>query len=1784
MATPEQKAAIKKRAEELIASGMQMGKAAQQAYSEIIKPVSNVEAARAEAELQSKVKSEDLASTRTSYVEQRAEALQKAGVDELAARSRAQAEFDKTYAGPVTGPYGDKSQSPFRAAPPKEMSQPEPDIFTALRPQTTLPQTAVVPERERIKQPAVQQMVGPGPDFDKLYNSFVEGGLPKSDASKQLKAFKNAYDINLLQEQNALISAGKPLPDDFSKKVWESTTKEIFDLPKALENKESYIKDPTKRGPQDAYALAFSKQIIAGEGVPNLTTAQGRYMTTLADAEIAEKKEALKKEYADKPLLKTETEVMDVRGGSAPKTVQRELKGQEKEDELDRMARQGIEKPFWTDPEEVKRRLQNPEKYTQPGVFTDTSAFGTQQESDVAWLLRGAMAPLNVTAAVLYPVVMTGFDKETRAAVDEMRRRERPKAYKDNPILYNIAEGRGFVGEAAEVSKLTGLDTEKILGPITIGDIYVAGNFAADLLDPTLDIAAGVSKGLKVGAEATKAAKALQLEGPVKFGITQGLKEGTKTAVAENAAVNMITRRLGVNPGDIRLALSNKAAEEISKVIDNAPTPNDPEILRTVREKTNAFDNFINSTEAGTGKRLLSQSEWREAFADAMVRNPDIMAKMRAAEAPLLQASERLVAAAPDAQKQMMKVKTAISRNVKLGPVFENLIKSDAEIQAAMKRSLIENEARKAVFKGTKDTVLSSGIIAMTRNTFATPDVAKKIMADVVNDDVIKISNDIRKDKANYMFKPKQTTVGSKLLVSEGFKLKDNQADVLRAKVSDLSNQKVISQNTATTLFSQIDADFISTQDLRKIIDATIDSAARKYSVVKGENIRQLSPFVSQELTKPLETRDFSPSGLKQWSVKKNLIKPPESMTPFQRGVYEEAVSKISKMDAKLRTDMSRILSDNKFRWAYQIPEGTKLTRKEAMGYLINGPEKQRGASKRILKLAVDKMFPSERYQQDLFDLFNGLKLDETTDIWTVKGRAELDKLINRADFKIQRDPALFESEMNNLVAEAKKMLDNPDYLDVPKSSLKIPLKDVSNELLISSYYQAEADRILSGTISKMVDESPGATSGQIFSQAATILGQKQFNSATAEFISQMNKDPRFINRPVAEQYDIISKARGLPSASNQDAMRKIMAEIWDFSEIVMRNNQIPQKTAPVDEIMKTLEGIKNVGGDTYKRLELYVGKDVAKQIQSALSSNDTDIQRGLKEIFAEAAMPLKSFDYAKTIPGKILDAIRNSFYTLLLSAAPRFHGGNIFGAPALVYSTTGRLISPLPIPGTTTFDSMRMLIDAGTVRGGRTVAKDAAGRAYTADEVYRALIERGGESIKRSDIPSIAAKDALLQLKQHGGVDRAVTKALELPNTEDLMFRGAIAIEALKEGRSLDDAMKLSKEALYDKGSILEQEKNVQRAIMFYAFQRNNLVNLLSNIVAGPKGIKRIVNSMKFKRGVETIGIPGTDKLSAEERKYLPTSAATRIVIAKAGDIGEKGSVIALPPDSTLAAVELLSNILALNPEIVMSAIRPEQKLLLGTEDEKLPEIIPPEHVAIYNSLNEIANIGGGSVDIMSALAGEKIVPMRSDAPGNVDGYVYPLLSEGARKNYARTLTALQIIGLSRLMSDVPNSLRAPGTKVAQAFESTPTGIAQTTGYALGLLTPMKTLTAEQQRLRALMSQDAEGRKMLKDIDDVLLEDKISPLKKSDLTGQAAEIKAAKAEGTEEKLGLTSEEKEYIRLAGRINSLESKMESGPLSDELINAYVAEIEKNVARMEELEKVIDMAKVEKALGE
>jgi hypothetical protein len=160
----------------------------------------------------------------------------------------------------------------------------------------------------------------------------------------------------------------------------------------------------------------------------------------------------------------------------------------------------------------------------------------------------------------------------------------------------------------------------------------------------------------------------------------------------------------------------------------------------------------------------------------------------------------------------------------------------------------------------------------------------------------------------------------------------------LRNEINSLVQDGLISRSYAQVMTQGLAKDFISSADLRFIMDAGIDRVAKKYRIATSKDILEVSPMVAKQISEPLSVRDFSNPVLTQWIKKARGKVPTEILTPAQKAIYEPVAAGLGKLDAKLRNEMQKMINSKEFRAAYGIPADAKLSRQELLGHLIVGP------------------------------------------------------------------------------------------------------------------------------------------------------------------------------------------------------------------------------------------------------------------------------------------------------------------------------------------------------------------------------------------------------------------------------------------------------------------------------------------------------------------------------------------------------------------------------------------------------------------------------------------------------------------------------------------------------------------------------------------------------------------------------------------------------------------------------------------------------------------------------
>ena len=155
---------------------------------------------------------------------------------------------------------------------------------------------------------------------------------------------------------------------------------------------------------------------------------------------------------------------------------------------------------------------------------------------------------------------------------------------------------------------------------------------------------------------------------------------------------------------------------------------------------------------------------------------------------------------------------------------------------------------------------------------------------------------------------------------------------------------------------------------------------------------------------------------------------------------------------------------------------------------------------------------------------------------------------------------------------------------------------------------------------------------------------------------------------------------------------------------------------------------------DVYERAKLMFGEDVAGQLKASFKEAggniiEDNVNKAMKKLATSSRI-----DKFGNGTQWVVDTARDLWYTLILNADVRFHGGNLLGAPALVYATTGRVLDPVDIA-----KSMETWAKAGGKAGNEIALTDKLGRSYSYNELDRKSTRLNSSHTDISRMPSSA-------------------------------------------------------------------------------------------------------------------------------------------------------------------------------------------------------------------------------------------------------------------------------------------------------------------------------------------------------------------------------------------------------------------------------------------------------------
>lgn len=1485
--------------------------------------------------------------------------------------------------------------------------------------------------------------------------------------------------------------------------------------------------------------------------------------------------------------------------------VERERVSKAREKYYDELVDKEMPKTWWLDPK-TRSEVMSGTKKQPPGVLSSETYFGGTKESTAGWVLRMSAAPWNFVVGENYDKAFGAVAPESQAKTAQKGRQEkRPDELKEEPGLYNVLYGKGIGGENQDVADILGYE-----GAFRAG--FIASGYAIDLLDPTLDmVGAGIS-GARAGVNTVKASRAAGIgsnlweagKAAAKAGVSEvGILGGpfynpgnirnavAKTATKEAAAAEAISKALRESTSDIN------AIEDAIKA-----APGNLEDTSFVKRWKAAAKESGNAEDAyKIASRDFKLAEEAEVIskgiddvasgAETAVKNSDNVVR------------EIAILAREDAD--LLSKLRAVDASESPGNRAAGYIKTlDASQTQKLKNRLISNAVTETVYKETKNMSDFDNVVQVTQNTFARKNDVKQILENASKTDVGIVAKQIKDSKVKPIQIAEQSvdiatlksgriepTAISASRVKAAAPLTPDQAIKIRSSIDDLSRAGIIQDNIAKNIINSASGNnpFITLDNLRYMLEAEVDIAAQgsKKAIRSKDILAMQSPQQVSRILQPVETRAWGrDSFIDYMNGHRTQITNPlkTDVTPGQKSILDRAAQKAQNMDVVLRTEMEKMLNNTDYRKAITGSDAP-LTKQEALAHIVVGPTTGRTGLRSsidtVLESAISSSIYNKKVVEDVFDRVVGARLYRDVSVFNKEGQEVLSKIVSASSKVIAEDPKQLWPEMKKVLDGAAEIASVPEYRKIPELEPTILLNKtngvIPTEIQIGAFYRAEADRITKDTIGDLVR---GASSKlglkpKISDEASDVLYNlsldynKKMNpqmelpfkrdarKAIEEAEFYADEPAKIMDRYVAQRINenlagaTIKNAADItpayinkhyPELANIDPKiaKEIITSADDSALKIMNGTGLKAGSDPRD-VSKLIKA--NIENPTLnKQLEIMFGTDIYNQIKNSIGAGGEKISKAMDDIIYQS---YDAGDYANTMNAlrSAQNAIESAFYTLVLNASLRFHGGNILGAPSLLYSTLGNqgLKSLLQMD-----TALKTLSRGGTSAGDVIAFSDKAGRSFTYNELYDLFSNYGGSSVYKFTAPDSIASNLKNVVTDSGKIDSGLKNTWylfqDLPGKSDKFFRTTVGIQALKDGRTVDEALKLSRASMFDASDITEAEETVKRLTLFYGFTRNNLVNGLKNM-SSIDGLKRLKRTYQVRSATE--GIAG---ISQEQKDYRPSSAETKAIVdvyTKGKDTFYKGTW----NDSTLSAVDTLIAIAEGHyADFATGMLRPGMKEALGLDEDREIKSVPPEHIAIYSALSMKDDKGR----LVLPWLPEPIVPVPSTATGNIDGFIYPLLTEKEKAAYKNFMYMIGVIGISRVMQEYPRMLQKPGTSTE--FETSPGNIE----YSIALTTPIKGMSAEKTRLMNLAMQDKSNKEILKQIEKLELE---SPAKRTASLDQLLTKIYKDLESVEK-----SQEAEEEITIGREKAIEreeaiqtKRFESGEISEEEYEDEVEEI-------------------------
>jgi len=1573
------------------------------------------------------------------------------------------------------------------AARPQDLpASPEKPVtfLEALAPQTRAGERAV----DKVKRERTASIFDDG--------AFNEGikALPDAEKREQLDAYE-AYKaaFKKIRDINPLETSGVTDADI------------IRDLDRQLKGLSSgafqtFIDDPANRMGYggDPLARALQKQVTKGAPVPVLEPGQTEFVSTLdrlkrsrsTAAAAAEAEARLRSQGV--PIMKkvrkptgergpggrSVTEEVEVPTGQYRTATPEDIK--RARENVAAFTDREMPKPLYAEIGKLDQFLSANEKAAKGGlIFQKELPTGATVESPVSWFVRSALSVPNAlvgaTSEVFTPEEIT---KRERAA--------RPELYKDAPAyVYNVAAGRGLMGEVGDLYEYAPESwTLPLTGkPLKEYTTYAkAAGFAGDLIGFDLGLIGGVVAGARAGAGAVKAARATGEGFNVlsKAAIVPTAKAASKEFLS---TIGLASAAKKVNLGDVRLQFgtslgdSMRAGDAYKQALQNGKT--EVEALSdaaAVAPKSKFVKDMQKSpiTDVAKVETYFKDAEDEWQALQKVARGTET-AKRGGAVADFAEAVRPYIAAAARATPELKplfqaisKDLTAIQSRVKLSEVIDKVNTLPLDAQARFYDTIRDTASAELGFTAIDRAIgaLDPGrfTVRLTPNTFTSDDAIDSILEGVRQTGEYKLTQRITS----------RGTVDGKYIVSGGEKQGLSGVVQRQAATSTLPRSQV-----SRILLSIEGNGAVSGDDLRLIMNSVIDTVAEQtgrafkeralasggMADVAAGPVRKAPIPSTRPLTEGQTAGIFNTAWTKAADAYDNLTKGASDMSRYlsrsQIRVLEEGKRKMSALKTIMKSELDELAKQgvtDPFESAARLagnPNNSQTWRNIARSSIFGR------ADTSVIDLIIGRFQYSDPFQ-----------------FLNATGRKQLEDLIEIS----RKNGVLDEVELNNFIGQARQISDDVGNLlpsFVAGSGKVFDLSQKPIEVLASSWARRTVDDIATDTIARVLDFEPD-TIGRVTEGLRVVL--KDFRTADGTPVADLT-----INAVVAEMMlGTFNASVRLEDSANPLIRQFIDAIGGSKSLLAAVGPEIISDASSTAALLMAKYGNRSTieaeaalllsGERTLAELGGPLGSTLGKAVRDDFGKSP-DFEGFTKElgILAELASKGKSGALAASnAMSSLIDTYNSVFYNLVLSYSLRYHGTNFITGPFIGYTTTGRV----PI---TNLYSAAKVIGRGENAAARAevIATDKiTGVPVTLGDLYDRSVKSGFfKSQIRGQIDPRFLDDArslgLATVGRGGKAKIALLNTLSFPsevaNASDTVWRMSYVIDAIKSGKTVDEALDVGRRSLYDYGSASPAErKYIAKNVLFWNYFRNSILETTRQALTSPA---RLARQLRLVQDYSKLTV-GEDKWN-EMRWYTPYDAGVaRLVLEYGPQAGREGKITLFPNMPWYDSVYIMSGLLTTPGDIlrgtadpvtgkrdygsgyIFNKIGPNGQAALSfiTGADMLADIkltkdrAPIPHVAMMDEM--------GVLPMYTNFFNIKKLPAEPGKP-NWNGYVYTMEPEDFER-YKTFIKASKLIGAQRPVDDYAKWFATwdlPGTGVdiiggPTAAQLTMGGIGEAMGY----------------------------------------------------------------------------------------------------------------------------------------